>query len=55
VQTASNLSKPSTMHRDALHELKNVNTHLVAHPVLENTGELLPSRIRQDDERDKPS
>ena len=43
----------STMHLDALRDLKNVNTHLVAaaaYPVLENTGELLPSRIRQDDE-----
>jgi phosphate:Na+ symporter len=43
----------STMHLDALRDLKNVNTHLVAaaaYPVLENTGELLRSRIRQDDE-----
>ncbi len=43
----------STMHLDALRDLKNVNTHLVAaaaYPVLENTGELLPSRIRQDDD-----
>ena len=43
----------STMHLDALRDLKNVNTHLVAaaaYPVLENTGELLASRIRQDDE-----
>ena len=41
------------MHLDALRDLKNVNTHLVAaaaYPVLENIGELLPSRIRQDDE-----
>jgi len=41
------------MHLDALRDLKNVNTHLVAaaaYPVLESTGELLPSRIRQDDE-----
>jgi phosphate:Na+ symporter len=43
----------STMHLDALRDLKSVNTHLVAaaaYPVLENAGELLPSRIRQDDE-----
>jgi phosphate:Na+ symporter len=43
----------STLHLDALRDLKNVNTHLVAaaaYPVLENTGELLPSRIRQDDD-----
>jgi len=43
----------STMHLDALRDLKSVNTHLVAaaaYPVLENTGELLPSRIRQDED-----
>jgi hypothetical protein len=42
-----------TMHLDALRDLKNVNTHLVAaaaYPVLENIGELLPSRIRHEDE-----
>ena len=53
MQAASNLSKPGTMHLDALRDLKNVNTHLIAaaaYPVLENTGELLPSRIRQDDD-----
>ena len=41
----------STMHLDALRDLKNVNTHLVAaaaYPVLESKGELLPSRLRQD-------
>jgi len=41
----------STLHLDALRDLKNVNTHLVAaaaYPVLENKGELLPSRLRQD-------
>jgi phosphate:Na+ symporter len=46
-------AETSTLHLDALRDLKNVNTHLVAaaaYPVLENTGELLPSRIRQDDE-----
>jgi phosphate:Na+ symporter len=44
-------AETSTMHLDALRDLKNVNTHLVAaaaYPVLENTGELLRSRIRQD-------
>jgi phosphate:Na+ symporter len=43
----------STMHLDALRDLKNVNTHLVAaaaYPVLESMGELLPSRVRQDGE-----
>jgi phosphate:Na+ symporter len=41
----------STLHLDALRNLKNVNTHLVAaaaYPVLESKGELLPSRLRQD-------
>jgi phosphate:Na+ symporter len=41
----------STLHLDALRDLKNVNTHLVAaaaYPVLEGKGELLPSRLRQD-------
>jgi phosphate:Na+ symporter len=43
----------SAMHLDVLRDLKNVNTHLVAaaaYPVLESKGELLPSRLRQDDE-----
>jgi phosphate:Na+ symporter len=43
----------STMHLDALRDLKNVNTHFVAaaaYPVLERSGELLPSRLRQDEE-----
>jgi phosphate:Na+ symporter len=43
----------STLHLDALRDLKNVNTHLVAaaaYPVLESKGELLPSRLRQDGE-----
>lgn len=46
-------AETSTLHLDALRDLKNVNTHLVAaaaYPVLENTGELLSSRLRQDDE-----
>jgi phosphate:Na+ symporter len=38
----------SALHLDALPDLKNVNTHIVAaaaYPVLEITGELLPSRL----------
>ena len=38
---------------DALRDLKRVNAHLVgaaAYPVLEGMGELLPSRLRRDDE-----
>jgi phosphate:Na+ symporter len=38
------------MHLDALRDLKNVNTHIVAaaaYPVLESKGDLLPSRLRQ--------
>ncbi len=44
-------AQTSTMHLDALRDLKNVNTHLVAasaYPVLAGKGELLPSRLRQD-------
>jgi phosphate:Na+ symporter len=43
-------AETSTLHLDALRDLKNVNTHLVAaaaYPVLENSGELLRSRLRQ--------
>ena len=39
----------SEMHLDALHDLKSVNTSLVAtaaYPVLEPTGELLPTLLR---------
>lgn len=42
----------SSLHLDILRELKRVNAHLVAaaaYPVLESKGELLPSRLRQDD------
>ena len=42
----------SSLHLDMLRDLKRVNTHLVvaaAYPVLESKGELLPSRLRQDD------
>ena len=49
-------AETSTLHLDALRDLKNVNTHLVAaaaYPVLENSGELLRSRLRQEgEERD---
>jgi phosphate:Na+ symporter len=41
----------STLHLDALRDLKSVNTHLIAaaaYPVLERKGELLPSRLRGD-------
>ena len=41
----------SALHLDALRDLKNVNTHLVAaaaYPVLESTGELLHSRLRHE-------
>ena len=37
------------MHLDALRDLKNVNTHIVAaaaYPVLQSKGELLPTRLR---------
>jgi phosphate:Na+ symporter len=46
-------AETSTLHLDALRDLKNVNTHLVAaaaYPVLENSGELLRSRLRQEGE-----
>jgi phosphate:Na+ symporter len=39
----------SALHLDALRDLKRVNAHLVAaaaYPVLENNGDLLPSRLR---------
>ena len=39
----------SALHLDALRDMKRVNAHLVAaaaYPVLENKGELLPSRLR---------
>lgn len=44
-------AETSSLHLDILRDLKRVNAHLVgaaAYPVLENTGELLPSRLRQD-------
>ena len=45
-------AETSSLHLDILRELKRVNAHLVAaaaYPVLESKGELLPSRLRQDD------
>ena len=41
----------STLHLDALRDLKNVNANLVAaaaYPILERKGELLPTRLRLD-------
>jgi phosphate:Na+ symporter len=41
-----------SLHLDALRHIEQINTHLVAaaaYPVLESKGELLPSRLRQDD------
>jgi phosphate:Na+ symporter len=43
-------TETSTLHLDALRDLKSVNTHIVAaaaYPVLENKGELLSTRLRQ--------
>jgi phosphate:Na+ symporter len=45
-------AETSSLHLDALRHLKQINTHLVAaaaYSVLESKGELLPSRLRQDD------
>ncbi|HLG46212.1 MAG TPA: Na/Pi cotransporter family protein [Reyranella sp.] len=45
-------TETSALHLDALRDLKIVNNHIVAaaaYPVLENKGELLPSRLRQTD------
>ena len=44
-------AETSTMHLDTLRDLKSVNSHLVAaaaYPVLERTGVLLPTRLRQE-------
>jgi phosphate:Na+ symporter len=44
-------AETSSLHLDALRDLKLINAHLVgaaAYPVLEGKGELLPSRLRQD-------
>jgi phosphate:Na+ symporter len=43
-------AETSSLHLDALRDLKSVNAHLVAaaaYPVLSNRGELLPTRLRQ--------
>jgi phosphate:Na+ symporter len=45
-------AETSSLHLDAIRDLKQVNAHLVAaaaYPVLEGKGELLTSRLRQDD------
>jgi phosphate:Na+ symporter len=49
-------AETSSLHLDALRDLKRVNAHLVAaaaYPVLENSGELLPSRLRADEELER--
>jgi phosphate:Na+ symporter len=46
-------AETSTMHLDALRDLKSVNSHLVAaaaYPILEGKDELLPTRLRSDEE-----
>lgn len=45
-------TETSSMHLDAVRNIQRVNTHLIAaaaYPVLEAKGELLPSRLRQDE------
>jgi phosphate:Na+ symporter len=45
-------AETGSLHLDMLRDLKRVNTHLVAataYSVLESKGELLPSRLRQDE------
>ncbi len=45
-------AETSALHLDILRDLSRVNAHLVAgsaYPVLEGKGELLPSRLRQDE------
>jgi phosphate:Na+ symporter len=45
-------TETSALHLDALRDLKIVNSHVVAaaaYPVLENRGEILPSRLRGPD------
>lgn len=42
----------SPIHLDAIRDIKRVNAHVVAaaaYPVLERSGELLPTRLRQDE------
>jgi phosphate:Na+ symporter len=48
-------AETSSLHLDMLRELKRLNGHLVgaaAYPVLENQGELLPTRLRQTSDSD---
>ena len=42
----------SALHLDVLRDLKRINAHIAAaaYPVLENIGELLPSRLKQEHE-----
>jgi phosphate:Na+ symporter len=45
-------AETTSLYLEALRHLKQINTHLVAaaaYPVLESKGELLPSRLRQND------
>ena len=46
----------STLHLDVLRDLKRINAHLTAaaDPVLDRIGELLPSRLRQEQAADEP-
>jgi phosphate:Na+ symporter len=46
----ANTLETSSLHLDALRDLKRINSHLVegtAYPVLQSTGELLPTRLKQ--------
>jgi phosphate:Na+ symporter len=50
-------AETSALHLAAIRDLKRINTHLVAaaaYPVLDTTGELLPSRLRQGEEENPP-
>jgi phosphate:Na+ symporter len=44
------------LHLDVLRDLKRINAHLTAaaDPVLDRIGELLPSRLRQEQAADEP-
>ncbi len=55
LRAGQRLEGTGSLHLDALRDLKRVNGYLVAaaaYPVLEGTGELLPSRPRQDEVED---
>lgn len=46
----ANTLDTSSLHLDALRDLKRINSHLVegaAYPILQSVGELLPTRLRQ--------